>query len=250
MKKSSHIPGINKGAKKNRYWMPIIGIVFLTIFIVGVIVFALGIFPKITKFLNLVDVAVVCLAAYTLIWEFYVVIKTSKSYIVDLKLEVKKESDLVLFSCNLTNAGKKIIYPYLVNLYIEEGKENPVTNIYEFDKCLDHRIDRTTGEAFDCHLAEHFRAEQVDENGEITFPKCLDRAYSNLIRCAYNLRSLSHFSIVHILPNESFHEDVVVKLKKSGVYRAILIYTGKDWDDCICTTQNFVIEKNDIQKDN
>jgi hypothetical protein len=245
-KKYPHIPPINKRAKRNRYLMPIISIVFLVIFITGVIVLFLGNFPKITKTFNIVDVATVCIAAYALIWRFSVVIKTSKSYIVKLKLKIKKENGLVLLSCDIKNVGKKIIYPYLINLYIDKGIENPETHIYDFDKCLDHNIHRADGEDFDCHLVKYCRKEEVEDGGEITSPPCLDKAYSHEIRYAYNLRSLSHFSLVHIIPNEYFHQDVVVKLDNPGVYRAILIYTGKKWDDCICTTRNFIIGEKDI----
>ena len=138
--------------------------------------------------------------------------------------------------------GTKSIYPYMVNLYVDEGIFVEGENLYTFDSITSHKIDKRTGEAFDCHLAEHCKSEEVGENRQITYPKCQDEKFKKCKRYCCNLRQLSHYTLIHIMPGETFKEDVVMKIEKEGVYRAILIYTGKGYNDCTCASCKFRIQ--------
>jgi len=187
-----------------------------------------------------ITIVSVFVATYALIWQLYSVIK-SKKVIITLGLDVKIEKTDITLSCSVTNSGTKAIYPYLVNLYVEKGVFNSNKNIYEFDNCLDHRFD-DKGEVFDCKLAEHCKNEKCSAE-QISFPQNANSIFEKTVKYCYNVRQLSHFSLVHIAPGEAFREDIVIQLKESGVYRAILIYTGKNYNDCICRTIKFKIEK-------
>ena len=166
---------------------------------------------------------------------------------VTLNLVTDVEENFVKLSCSITNSGTKSIYPYLTNLYISEGNEssaNESIHRYLFESITEHQIDRSTGECFDCKLAQHCKSEEVNETtGKISFPECEDDSFEDNIRYCCNLRQLSYFTIVHIMPKETFREEIFLKINKPGVYRAFIIYTGKEWDDCICTSQVFRIKE-------
>lgn len=247
LKKNSNIPPVHKKVKKKDLLVPVALIVVLVIFLVIIIIHTFKFFPSFTKNYNLAGIAGAFVAVYALIWQIYSTMKARK-IVVRLELIPKVEGTNVTFSCSVNNAGTKSIYPYMVNLYIDEGVFNAKKSLYEFDPITNHTIDRRTGEVFDCHLAQFCKKEDVLENGCIGFPPCQDDKFITCDRYCFNLRQLSHYTLVHIMPNETFSEDLVMEIKKDGVYRVTLIYTGKDYDDCICATKKFRILKGEIRK--
>ena len=240
MKKVNHIPPIHQKAKKNDMWFPYTSIGLLFAFLILTIIHTLNFFPSFTLKVNLTNIAGSFIAIYALVWQIYNAIKAQK-VVAKLELIPYVENSYVMFSCTITNMGTKSIYPYMVNLYVDEGVFSEADSIYIFDPITNHKIDRGTGEVFDCHLAEHCKSENVGEDGHIEFPKCQDKMFNDCERYCCNLRQLSHFTLVHIVPGETFKEDVVMKIDTEGVYRATLIFTGKSYNDCICTSSVFRI---------
>lgn len=244
--KYPNIPAVHKKVKKKDMILEYLLIGVLVLFLIYIIVDACGLLTNWASNVGLTSVAGAVIAIYALIWQLHSAIKGSK-VLATINLVASVEEDYVTLSCSITNSGTKSIYPYLTNLYISEGitetsDEEPYR--YIFEAITEHQINRSTGECFDCKLAEHCKKEEVNETtGKITFPTCEDNLFKDTIRYCCNLRQLSYFTIVHIMPKETFREDVVLKINKPGVYRAFVIYTGKEWNDCICTAQVFRIKE-------
>ena len=74
------------------------------------------------SFIDLGSIASVFIAILALVWQIYNIVTINNSYVIEPKLNITKTAGLVHFACDLTNKGKRILYPYLVNLYIDEGK--------------------------------------------------------------------------------------------------------------------------------
>lgn len=241
---NNNIPKVHKKVKKKDMLFEYILIGILVTVFIYLVIYIFNIWPAITTGINIASVAGAVVALYALVWQLHSAIKSAK-VLVSLNLNATVENEYVTISCAITNTGTKSIYPYLTNLYISEGIEKTENNVskYIFEAITEHQIDRSTGECFDCQIAEHCKKENVDENtGKITFPSCSDGSpFKNKLRYCCNLRQLSYFTLVHIMPKETFREDVVLKISSPGVYRAFVIYTGKEWDDCICTTTIFRI---------
>lgn len=244
--KYPNIPAVHKKVKKKDMILEYFLIGVLVLFLLYIIVDVCDLLPNWASNVELTSVAGAVIALYALIWQLHSAIKGSK-VLATINLVASVEENYVTLSCSITNSGTKSIYPYLTNLYVSEGKEeisNEKPCRFIFEAITEHQIDRSTGECFDCKLAQHCKKEDVNETtGKITFPPCEDSYFNDTIRYCCNLRQLSYFTIVHIMPKETFREDVVLKIDKPGVYRAFVIYTGKEWNDCICTTQVFRIKE-------
>lgn len=244
-KKNTNIPRVHKKVKKKDMLFEYILIIILAVVFVYLVIYIFNIFPKITNGVNIASVAGAVVALYALIWQLHTAIKANK-VLASLELTTSVNGKFVTISCSVTNVGTKSIYPYLTNLYVSEGIEKDESGIkrYIFEAITEHQINRNTGECFDCEVAEHCKNERVDETtGKITFPPCKeDSPFKNKLRYCCNLRQLSYFTLVHIMSKETFREDVVLEIPAPGVYRAFVIYTGKEWDDCICSTAIFRVK--------
>lgn len=244
-KKNTNIPKIHKKVKKKDMLFEYILIAILAVVFVYLVIYIFNFCPVITNNVNIASVAGAVIALYALIWQLHTAIKANK-VLASLDLTASVKGEYVTISCSVTNVGTKSIYPYLTNLYVSEGieKEEGGINRYIFEPITEHQINRNTGECFDCKVAEYCKNEKVNEaTGKITFPPCDENSsFKNKLRYCCNLRQLSYFTLVHIMAKETFREDVVLKIPTPGVYRAFVIYTGKEWDDCICSTKIFKVE--------
>lgn len=242
-KRLSNIPKVHKKVKKKDMLFEYILIAILAIFFIYLLLYIFNIWSAITS--KVAPVAGAVIALYALIWQLHSAIRASK-VLASIDLDIAVDSKMVTISCSISNIGTKSIYPYLTNLYISEGIEKNESNVtrYDFERITEHQIDRSTGECFDCQVAKHCKNESIDDiSGKISFPPCGDESpFKNKLRFCYNLRQLSYFTLVHIMPKETFRQDVILKISNPGVYRAFAIYTGKEWDDCICTTKLFTIK--------
>ena len=241
MKNDNHIPPIHKRVKKNDMWFPYTLIGVLCVFLILITIHTLNVFPTFTTKINLAGIAGAFVAIYALVWQIFTMIKAQK-VVAKLELIPHVDNNYVTLSCTITNLGTKSIYPYMVNLYIDEGIFDETGSMYVFDPITNHKINRGTGEVFDCHLAEHCKCEDVGEDGQIEFPKHQNEKFKNCQRYCCNLRQLSHFTLLHIVPGETFREDMIMKIEKEGVYRATVIFTGKGYNDCICASSKFRIK--------
>lgn len=240
----SAIPEVHPSVKKRDMVFEYVLIGILVAFLVYILLDTMAVFPNFLSKFRLTSIAGTCIALYALVWQLHSAIKASK-VLVSIKLSTDVDGGFVKITCSITNTGTKSIYPYLTNLYINEGieiKGKKSVNEYKFEPLTEHRISRDTGECFDCKIAEFCKSKPVGEKGKIVFPECESAEFLDTIRYCCNIRQLSYYSLVHIMPGETFTEDVVLNIEKPGVYRAFVIYTGKEWDDCICTTQIFRIK--------
>jgi len=229
-KSNSNIPKVHKKVKKKDMLFEYILIVILAIVFVYLVIYIFNIWPAITNGVNIASVAGAVIALYALIWQLHTAIRANK-VLASLDITASVNGSYVTISCSITNVGTKSIYPYLTNLYVSEGIEKDEGGVkrYIFEPITEHQINRSTGECFNCEVAEHCKNERVDETtGKITFPPCKDESpFKNKLRYCCNLRQLSYFTLVHIMSKETFREDVVLNISSPGVYRAFVIYTGK-----------------------
>lgn len=244
-KKNTNIPKVHKKVKKKDMLFEYILIVILAVVFIYLVIYIFNICPKITNEVNIASVAGAVIALYALVWQLHTAIKANK-VLASLELTTSVNGSYVTISCSVTNVGTKSIYPYLTNLYVSEGIEKDESGVkrYIFEAITEHQINRDTGECFDCEIAEHCKNERINETtGKITFPPCKEGSpFKDKLRYCCNLRQLSYFTLVHIMSKETFREDVVLQIPTSGVYRAFVIYTGKEWDDCICSNTIFRVE--------
>lgn len=251
-------PDINIKAKKNSMLFEYVLITILILFLIYIFLDVLGIWGVLlkssttssnNKSVTLTSVASAVIALYALVWQLHSAIQ-AKRVLVELDMSTEIEGFYVTLSCSIKNAGTKSIYPNLTNLYITEGIADKkdsnglqIPILYQFEPITEHRIDRSRGECFDCKIAEYCKKNGATEDGEIDFPEKVSKEFAGTLRYCCNLRQLSYFTLVHIMPQETFRQDIVLKIPKPGVYRAFVIYTGRGWDDCICTTKIFRIKE-------
>lgn len=242
-KKSSNIPKVHKKVKKKDMLFEYILIAILAVFFIYLLLYIFDVWPTITT--KVAPVAGAVVALYALIWQLHSAIRANK-VLASIDIDIAVDAEMVTISCLISNIGTKSIYPYLTNLYISEGIEKNENGVirYDFEGITEHQVDRSTGECFDCQVADHCKNEFInDSSGKISFPPCEDDSlFKNKLRFCCNLRQLSYFTLVHIMPKETFRQDVILKIPRPGVYRVFAIYTGKEWDDCICTTKLFRIK--------
>lgn len=218
----------------------------LGLLVVYLIIYAVGLFPNITSKFNITAVGGVFVATYALIWQLYSAIK-AKQVIVTLGLNATVKGKDVLISASITNAGSKSIYPLLTNLYINEGIVEQVGNInvVKYESVTEHNFNQLAGKepCFDCAVAQQCRRDAQRAFEDSTGidapafpPQKADDAlrFKDTLRFAYNLRLLSYHSLIHVMPKETFSEEAIFTLSKSGYYRIFMIYTDKEWKDCIC----------------
>lgn len=207
-------------------------IVLLSAFITAILI-VWGI-PLIATFLKelttneFIALLTVLISMFGITWQI-IVFKLKRVPKLKADLHVETISDHAIITSRIENIGGKTVTPYNVYLFIDEGilREK---GYYEFPFLLKHE-----GGEYDCVLSKICQKEKLD------YPKDrLGRGFQNIHTDCIQLRHLSSESILYIAPAESFMEDVVVKLPKPGVYRAIIVFTAKD-ADCICASKQFIV---------
>ena len=234
---------IHKTVKKKEMVFEYILLSILVLLLVYLIIFAFNLWPQLTSKTNLTTVAGFVVSLYALVWQLHSSIK-AKRVIVSLGLTATVKGNDVIVSASITNAGTKSIYPLLTNLYISEGIEKQDGEIkkYIFEPVTEHNINilNGKGECFDCNVASQCKKEALETlNGNpfnhVCFPALEPESpFANTVRYACNLKLLSYYSLIHIMPNESFSEEAIFTIRKAGYYRVFMIYTDKEWKDCIC----------------
>ncbi len=241
MKKSQNYY-VHKKVKKKEMVFEYILLGILVVLLLYLIVYAFDFWPQMTSKTNLTAVAGLVISLYALVWQLYSSIK-AKRVIVSLGLNTKVNGNDVIISASVTNNGTKSIYPLFTNLYISEGigKVDGALTKYDFERITEHQFNTLSGKeaCFDCAVAAQCKKEAEESllrgKATVSFPELeTDSPFANTLRYAYNLRLLSHHSLIHIMPNESFSEEVVFTINKPGYYRIFMIYTDKEWKDCIC----------------
>lgn len=252
---------VHKKVKKKEMLFEYILLGILGLLLLYLIIYALNLFPAITSKVNIITVAGVFVAGYTLVWQLYSAIK-AKRVVVTLGLNISVNKQDVIISASITNNGTKSIYPLLTNVYISEGiidpKGDPKGKIKTiiFEPVTDHNQSALGGKepCFDCLVCQQCKndAQQAlnTNNNLVTpnFPPLKEveggvSPYKDTLRLAYNLRLLSFNSLIHIMPKETFTEEAVIRITKPGYYRAFMIYTDKEWKDCICRSSVFSIDE-------
>ena len=248
---------VHKKVKKKEMLFEYILLSILGFLLVYLLIYALNLFPTLTSKVNIITVAGVFVAVYALVFQLYSAIK-AKRVIVSLGLDVSVNQNDVIITASITNIGTKSIYPLLTNLYISEGIPDIKGQLHavKFEPVTEHNQSSLGGKepCFECSICQQCKDDAkkaLDRNENVVTPKFPPlkefdggvSPYKDTIRFAYNLRLLSFNSLIHIMPKETFTEEAVFTINKAGYYRAFMIYTDKEWKDCICRSSVFKIEK-------
>ena len=188
------------------------------------------------------------LSLYALVFQVHKIIRAWKVVPI-VNLTTKVNGNDVTITCSLNNAGKKTLYPLLTNLYISESipKKDDDIITFEFEPITQHRIYYEKNKrCYDCIVSRHCKNEvksfdHKEKNPPVTFPKCTSEKFQNTLRYCCNLKLLSYVSLLYLMPKETFKEDIVIRIDKPGYYRAFVIYTDIEWNDCTCSSSTFSI---------
>lgn len=230
---------IHKRVKKHEMVFEHILLLILVLFLLYLVIYVLGVWPGLTENVNLTTVAGAVISSYALVWQLHTAIK-NKKVLVSLSLDAKVSAHDVFVNAAVTNDGTKSINPLMTNLYIMEGISKKIENdieAIEFPPVTEHELTLKEGECFDCPVRMQCKKEEealgtLDE--KVEFPKIKEGEFSKKLHFAYNMRLLSYHSLLHIMPKETFAEEVIFRIPNPGYYRIFMIYTDKAWKDCIC----------------
>ena len=244
---------IHKKVKKKEMIFEYTLLSVLSLLLIFLIVYGLDIWPSFTSNTDYVIVIGVFIAIYTLVWQVYSAIK-AKRVVVDLGLNVSAKGLDILVTASITNAGNKSIYPLMTNLYISEGVLDDSHNdaqAIKFPSVTEHNMNMLDGNpCFECAVSklckeEAEEAKRNSQNIEPKFPPCNkaeEKEFKDTVAFAYNMKLLSYSSLIHVMPNETFTDEAVISLPKPGYYRIFMIYTDKEWKDCICRSSVVKVE--------
>lgn len=160
--------------------------------------------------------------------------------LLQVLLEVHTYKELTQFSCSIANIGGGDIALGNTFLFIDQGIFNEETSAYMFP-FLQKKFLGIEGIADEDCVA----CVQCKKN-EAVYPLAYSHIQEfykeNIPFCnCYALPHLSSQSILYMAPNETFTEELILKLKQ-GVYRAILVSVPHpDSCDCICCNRCFSV---------
>lgn len=151
-----------------------------------------------------------------------------------MALTIETYNEYTIITCKIANRDTRRIKPKDIYLFVEKGVQ-PTANdeVARFPFLLCHESNNK-----DCELGAicklptrltKFPDHVIKEDKY----KCGER---KVIRLDELCQEGRHY----IDPGEEFSEDVTMKLKEEGVYRATVIWTSER-DDCICASKEFVI---------
>lgn len=168
--------------------------------------------------------------------------KQNKTY-YSIKLDVSVLSDgNVQFEATVRNEGLETILPRYTKLYIDQGMDGTGDiSAYHFPFILEHK---EHNEENDCILCNRCKAE----NGQNSFPiDVLPDEFKDKMRNGaleygcFPMDHLSEKSIKYIRAHERFQENLILKFKKTGVYRATIVVITHN-ADCQCATEQFYVK--------
>ncbi|MCH5172503.1 MAG: hypothetical protein J1F31_06730 [Erysipelotrichales bacterium] len=151
-----------------------------------------------------------------------------------IALKIESNNGYTVITCRISNRDARRIKPKDIYLFVEQGK-NPDCDdeVARFPFLLCHE-----GNNKDCELGAICKLP----NRLKEFPEHIikDDEYKGYERTVVRLNELCQEGRHYIDPGEEFSEDVTIKFKKTGVYRATVIWTSEK-DDCICASKEFVV---------
>lgn len=150
---------------------------------------------------------------------------------------------IVIFSCSIQNIGNTEIGLHNTFLFVDQGVYNSTNHAYEFP-FLQKKFLGIKGVADEdcigCALCREGRAKYPKDVSHIRqfYANCNLRPFTE----CYQLQHLSSASILYMAPNETFSEELVIKLEP-GVYRAILMCVPDPKTcDCMCCNRCFCVK--------
>lgn len=169
--------------------------------------------------------------------------QTETYYAIKLDVEVLADGN-VQFEATIRNEGIEKIFPQYTKLYIDQGIVGTGDICgYDFPFILEHK---EHNEDKDCILCNRCKAEK----GNNSFPiDALPDRFRNKMRDrkleygCFPMDHLSEKSIKYIRAHEQFQENLILKFKKNGVYRATLVVITQN-ADCQCATEQFYVNTN------
>jgi len=210
----------------------ILGTIIITVFLIAFVIPALGsILNKLQPNELIAAFGVIIAMLVGVIPIILHRLDSSKSKKSRLEIQIETNDNLVRISSSFENSGTKRIIPKNVYLFIDEGIEKD--GIFEFPYMLKH----DAGEN-DCVLSIRCKQGGLQQYpSELCRGPQFNATYSKLI----SLKHLSSESILFIDPGEKFTEDSILRIMKTGVFRATVVFTAVN-ADCSCTTREFIIQ--------
>lgn len=151
-----------------------------------------------------------------------------------MSLTIETYAGYTTITCKIANRDSRRIKPKDIYLFVEKGIQPKDNNqIAEFPFLLCHE-DKNK----DCALGAICKLPVKLSK----FPDHIikEEKYKNAERWVIRLDELCQEGRHYIDPGEEFSEDVTMKFKGEGVYRATVIWTSER-DDCICASKEFVV---------
>ena len=152
-----------------------------------------------------------------------------------IALRAETYSEYTVITCKIANCDTRRIKPKDIYLFIEKGMYDENDGIVKFPFLLCH-----DGKSGDCSLGAICKLK--DRLTQFPEHVIKEPQYKNMPRWMVRLDELCQEGRHYIDPGEEFSEDVTMKLKDEGVYRATVIWTSEK-DDCICACKEFVVIK-------
>ena len=151
-----------------------------------------------------------------------------------MSLTIEAYDGYTIITCKIANHDTRRIKPKDIYLFVERGVQPKDNNqIAQFPFLLCHE-----GKNQDCALGAICKLSvKLDK-----FPDHIikEEKYKGVERWVIRLDELCQEGRHYIDPGEEFSEDVTMKFKENGVYRATVIWTSER-DDCICASKEFVV---------
>lgn len=151
-----------------------------------------------------------------------------------IALTIETDKGYTIITCRIANRDTRRIKPKDIYLFVERGiQHSDSCERAKFPFLLCHE-----GKTDDCELGAICKLPNRLEK----FPDHIikDDAYKTCEREVIRLNELCQEGRHYIDPGEEFSEDVTIKFRDVGVYRATVIWTSEK-DDCICASKEFVV---------
>lgn len=152
-----------------------------------------------------------------------------------ITLSVETCNEYTIITCKIANCDTRRIKPKDIYLFVEKGITVKNDGIAQFPFLLCHDNKNS-----DCSLGAICKLK--DRLTQFPEHVIKEQQYKDMPKWVIRLDELCQEGRHYIDPGEEFSEDVTMRFKDEGVYRATVIWTSEK-DDCICACKEFVVIK-------
>lgn len=222
----------------------IVEIIIISILAIFVLFLLIPIVQKYVKNYTVVEIITIITLILTLakcVWNIgKSILSNCNAAKKSMALTIETYNEYTIITCKIANRDTRRIKPKDIYLFVEKGVQ-PTDNdeVAKFPFLLCHESNNK-----DCELGAICKLPtKLTE-----FPDHIikDDKFKSNQRMVIRLDELCQEGRHYIDPGEEFSEDVTMKFKDCGVYRATVIWTSER-DDCICASKEFVVIKKEIE---